>query len=464
MTNFKKKALTASVALALGLGFGTAQAIEVAADNAGQLLLGPYYAAEAVVTTDITVVNPDLDRAVKAHITFRSKLNSKEVLDFVIYLSPGDVFRGELKDGKFYSTDDSVKALRQINVGTNPGWANELGAEVSLAAVAKDNSNQGHIEVYGMYSAEGTVTLTDGSSVQVKRGMTKAELAKVFDTDIADLRAIAANQPLVVANNPATVQISGEVAVNFPSGQKMLYPFTALDASAAGQVVSNDEFDTFRFGSTGVGQNIPVGKYAGAAGADNLYLVEAALSADRLFGAYESYKEGTDEANTTLLVNFPTKYRHDPAYTDYIGNVAPFRSSTRTTGDGTCSVVAAYSFSSYNNTEETVDLTALISPYTPYLSTLCETEIVNPNFVVNGTRYSMDQNPEELATYLANKDSQWIANNPKFLYDSGWYNVDMRAAAGSAAVTGYTGIPVIAYTVKANVAKQEVTLIPAAKQ
>src|SRR5690625_3395371 len=70
---------------------GVANAVNVNPDGLGQVLLYPYYTAREGNDTLISVVNTtDTVKAVK--VRFLEALNSQEVLDFNLYLSPYDVW------------------------------------------------------------------------------------------------------------------------------------------------------------------------------------------------------------------------------------------------------------------------------------------------------------------------------------------------------------------------------------
>lgn len=90
---FKTKVLSAAVLAAVGAT--SAQAVTIGNDGLGQVLLYPYYTAEGGYDTLISVVNTTArGKAVK--VRFLESLNSREVLDFNLYLSPRDVWTGKI--------------------------------------------------------------------------------------------------------------------------------------------------------------------------------------------------------------------------------------------------------------------------------------------------------------------------------------------------------------------------------
>jgi hypothetical protein len=99
MKNLMKKKLlpsAVSVVLAAGIGFsGGAQAIHLAEDGIGQVLLAPMFLADGGYKTKVAIVNTSPTHAVKAKVVFRSAVASIELFDFLCYLTPSDVCRFE---------------------------------------------------------------------------------------------------------------------------------------------------------------------------------------------------------------------------------------------------------------------------------------------------------------------------------------------------------------------------------
>jgi hypothetical protein len=97
MNTFKKKSLYAALAGVSALGVtGAAQAVNVNPDGLGQVLIYPYYTTRAdsagnAYATLMSVVNSTASaKAVK--VRFLEGKNSREVLDFNLFLSPFDVW------------------------------------------------------------------------------------------------------------------------------------------------------------------------------------------------------------------------------------------------------------------------------------------------------------------------------------------------------------------------------------
>ncbi len=91
-----KKALPAAIALAGSLGFAAAaNAVNVNHDGLGEVLLYSYYTTEDGNDTLVNITNTTGQvKAVK--VRFVESMNSQEVLDFNLYLSPYDVWTGSV--------------------------------------------------------------------------------------------------------------------------------------------------------------------------------------------------------------------------------------------------------------------------------------------------------------------------------------------------------------------------------
>jgi len=143
------------LAMVLTLG-GTAMAynfadhVKMAPNGKGDTLIYPVYAAApGGWETKIWVTNTAVDRSVVAKVVFRSMKNTDELRDFLIYLSPTDVWNclirvGESGKVEVYSTDDSALAAAGV-------WASTTTPlQVALAnpACSDDTNAIGYVEIF----------------------------------------------------------------------------------------------------------------------------------------------------------------------------------------------------------------------------------------------------------------------------------------------------------------------------
>ena len=89
-------AVLAGLAGAAGLA-GTAQAVNMNPDGLGQVLIYPYYTSDAGNDTLLSVVNTT-HQAKAVKVRFKEGYNSREVLDFNLYMSKYDVWVAAISD------------------------------------------------------------------------------------------------------------------------------------------------------------------------------------------------------------------------------------------------------------------------------------------------------------------------------------------------------------------------------
>jgi hypothetical protein len=119
--NSLSSAIVAGFAGVAGLA-GMANAVNINPDGLGQVLLYPYYTVNGGNATLLSVVNTTNEgKAVK--VRFLEALNSAEVLDFNLYLSPFDVWTAsvESNDGGAILTTTDTSCTVPNNVGKDGG-------------------------------------------------------------------------------------------------------------------------------------------------------------------------------------------------------------------------------------------------------------------------------------------------------------------------------------------------------
>lgn len=147
----KRKLLAA--AITAGLASTAANAVNVNSDGLGQVLLYPYYTVNGGNNTLLTVVNTtEQVKAVK--VRFLEGKNSREVLDFNLYLSPFDVWTGVLlrtEDGAQLRTADTsctVPAIPADGVAFRNFEYTGTRADGEDTSLAR--TREGHVEIIEM--------------------------------------------------------------------------------------------------------------------------------------------------------------------------------------------------------------------------------------------------------------------------------------------------------------------------
>ena len=168
MNTFKKKSLHVAVLAGLGAigAAGTANAVHINPDGLGEVLVFPYYTVRNGNVTAMSIVNTNNETKV-VKVRFLEGKNSREVLDFNLFLSPQDVWTGVVvptaTGAALESGDNSCVAPSDL-FGTNGVVRLSGGAPINefknfqYTGANQDNANfasldrtrEGYIEVLEM--------------------------------------------------------------------------------------------------------------------------------------------------------------------------------------------------------------------------------------------------------------------------------------------------------------------------
>jgi len=111
MNTFKKKSLYLAVAGVSALGAGSAGAVTLNADGLGQVLIYPYYTVNKNQDTLISVANAS-DVGKLIYVQILEGYNSRDVLDFFLFLSPHDIWTASISQ----TVDDAGGILTTSDV------------------------------------------------------------------------------------------------------------------------------------------------------------------------------------------------------------------------------------------------------------------------------------------------------------------------------------------------------------
>ena len=157
----KKNVLALSIATMIGgLGFAgaaSAQAVDRLAVNdsgTGHILINPYYNVQNGNMSVFHVVNTDTSNGKAVKVRFRGASNSDDVLDFQVFMSPGDVWTAAISkgaDGRAQlTTNDNSCTLPAIAKGVQiPFVLDRLPAAMSDEDKA-NNTREGYMEILTM--------------------------------------------------------------------------------------------------------------------------------------------------------------------------------------------------------------------------------------------------------------------------------------------------------------------------
>lgn len=424
----KKKFLSTAVAAGLGLGLvGTANAVYVNPEGTGDVLLYPIYNTEGDYNTNIHVVNTT-DRAKAVKVRFLESKNSREVLDFNLYLSEKDEWTGSV-----VRTADGAMLVSNDESCTTPGNAalksgvdfrtfefdGNKGPKDSDSSAAR--TRIGYVEIIHM------ADITQGSDLE----------AAVTHTVDAGGTTLPANCALVASNNN-NADLNNQIDSGSTGG---LYGYGTLvnlntDAGTGGFAATYDAVALDGYRSTG--QSITVsgsldpslglaeqtatvfsnGTLSTYTTADGWDAVSAALMASHVMNDYVVGSATAIDPGTDWVLTFPTK-RH------YVNNtpVELFANSWSTADSESCQPVNVTYYDREEQFHQADDTDFSPQPDVDTGSALCYEANI---FSFNGSNVlgalGEDANGRDLSSY--NLDLQDG-------YNEGWADMDLTNSAGT---------------------------------
>lgn len=455
--SFNKKLISAAVLSAVSAG--AAQAAALSQDGTGQVLLYPYYTTRGGTDTLITLINTT-NRAKAVKVRFLEGMNSKEVLDFNLYLSKYDVWTGAVTSDAsgnpvLVVADKSCTA--PIRVSGIAGVHNEPFRNTLLTEAGKvngvmvvapntiDRAKEGYLEVIEM--GDITQAATPGTAIPTSADPSKTIQFESAVTHVAgvprDCQAVenAWNTGVFpVAKTDFDTYTGGLMGsgtlINVAQGTDYSYDpvvLTAFSASKLAHSVPGSLSPSLADGdpasniitTAGVAQpdtwlnSSSATSGAGAASGTSAAAVSALLMRQAVMNEYVI--DPALAAGTDWVVNFPTRRFHIgdlPA--DYSYDYWPFRKGFLEDVAGYCEKIG---LGYYGQEEQSVSSGIDVSPSTTSFHQLC--------WEVNTITF---------------KHSNVLASTNKYdlnnvAYNSGWafINFNISAMDDMGNPTSYTG-------------------------
>jgi hypothetical protein len=296
-------------------GYDVFNHVKTAANGKGDLLYYKYYVvANGGWETKISVTNTNMEASVVAKVVIRSYKNSTELLDFLIYLSPADVWTAKLYwDGtqtKIYSEDSSC-----LNQDGN--WASATAPlDFALKTIgtpdmrfcADDSTAIGYLYIVQSAWSDYAVSATVDFGTP---GVTKANIKKYYE-----MGAGGSFEVSTLPTTPWNNSLAGyEVFYNDTLG---LYS-SSVQAQALADYRNRKYLQLTQTDRLGHGDN----------SWNSLDEIEAAIAKNYVA---LPYVEGDAEA-TVHILGFPTKYTTDGSAghecdAGYLGFDGPFFKNT----------------------------------------------------------------------------------------------------------------------------------------
>ncbi|MFO1395943.1 MAG: hypothetical protein U1F48_02645 [Burkholderiales bacterium] len=449
MNTFKHKSLYAAVA---GLGAlaaaGTAQAVSVNPNGLGQVLIYPYYTVRTVASgvagidaayNSLLSVTNSTGSAKAVKVRFLEGKNSREVLDFNLYLSPKDVWTAAViptTDGAGIFTADKSCTVPQVSSSsTQPTpFVNYQfsGSNDDKAGTSLDRTREGYVEIIEMGDVVGS-TATAATHVN---GVPPCTLS-------------ALQQPTAPSNTvPGSGGLFGSMTlINVLRGEDFGYDPTALDGFSAtaiwseeGSIFPNLNFVNPKTSIVIAGSNVYITDWTGSSvGADP---VSAVLMHNNVYN--EFVLDASTKSQTDWVVTFPTKW----AYYDFTTGVVGKLFQRNFVATGACDDVT---LTQYDREERRVQTNTTFSPQPPtQTDSICwEANVIS----FNGTNALGSTNVLKPQTNFANG---WLAMDfkptsvpaGKHQLVGGLthiYNTKTGVPVPDAASATFNGLPVIGF-------------------
>lgn len=447
---FKRSAMALAVAGAIGIAAPAVQAVNLADDGLGEVLLFPYYGVLNGYDTYLNITNASAD-TVAVKLRFREAHNSRDVRDFNIILSPWDVWVGAVTlspDGTVARVQTNDKTCTQPQLPVIDAAAGLRGIDFTNFDYTQSNADggptgldrtkEGHVEVIEMgVSPAGNENVTGTVAYKAKHvsGTPRdcAGIVTAFETNLGVVRA-EFNEPKNNLKGTGTL-------IKVDAGKAGAYEAVTLanffnpTAGAPDDAGADDLIFQARDSQPNLGDvrpatsvvNLDTGPGAGVLGVavDNWTVpvdaVSAVLARQSLLNQF-NVAEGVN-AETDMVVTFPTKYFYvDTRQPGIAAGAAraPFAKTFQkdTDGDGlSCDQVV---LTVHDREEFTPELTSDFSPPPPQgRNELCKEVNVLTFNGTNALGSAVSQNINVSASGIEN----------------GWLDVALDANEGGAGPT-----------------------------
>lgn len=234
----------------------TATKFAVSEGGSGHILLVPYFTSQEKNMSVIHVVNTDLNNGKAVKVRFRGAANSDDLLDFTVFLSPGDVWTGAVQaneDGSYFRTNDGSCTIPDIRKQDVPFGKFRLNKSWD-AATLTNNTKEGYVEILNaadipgdkIYGADGDAQSQLYTAIKHVNGVapcTTSVLEKTLNYE-GELNSEA--QKANYGFNTPTGQLTGDwYILNVDQTTTFSGAATALKATTADNVAARGNYVLF---------------------------------------------------------------------------------------------------------------------------------------------------------------------------------------------------------------------------
>ena len=150
----------------VGAAITAATSLELNPGGTGHLLFVPYFSTQGTIGSMLSVTNTDMVNGKAVKVRFRGAANSDDVLDFTVFLSPGDVWTASLTqgaDGRGTITTTDKSCTLPAGPFTNVAFNPQRVASYLDAAAQRSHTREGYVEVLNMADIPPTLRDTAGA-------------------------------------------------------------------------------------------------------------------------------------------------------------------------------------------------------------------------------------------------------------------------------------------------------------
>ena len=229
------------------MSVSTATSLSLSEGGVGSMLLVPYYTVQNGNMTVLHVVNTDTLNGKAVKVRFRGAANSDDVMDFQVFMSPGDVWTAAVTAGadgiaQVQSADNTCTVP---SLGFNSPKAFSTGRLNPLASdtVKANGTREGYVEIFNMADIPSDKLYTVGT--------TNATNSALY-TAIKHVNAVA---PCSVAGSAAETTLFNIALTNFDDEVKAVQAgFNTPTGGLMGDwyIINVPETTTFSGASTAV--------------------------------------------------------------------------------------------------------------------------------------------------------------------------------------------------------------------
>lgn len=308
-----------------------AAVLQIADAGVGHNLVVPYFTAQGGNMSVFHVVNTDTQSGKAVKVRFRSASNSDDILDFQVFMSPGDVWTAAVTEGADgvaqIVTNDNTCTVPKLTAGVPQSFVTARLNATQLPADKANQTREGYVEIFNMAdipanttgtataptlfyaikhqsgvapcSVAGSASANLLNTVAVTNYTTEAAASTAgFDTPSTGLMGdwYIINVPQTTTFSGAATSISARVALNGAAGRGNFVHFPQTQ-SAAGNVDTYTADPLFRTVSYPASQATTGGTYG--------VPTTAAILAASFYDLPDMSTPYTTTANATGGVNAP---------------------------------------------------------------------------------------------------------------------------------------------------------------